>query len=349
MLDYVFRALLGAELTSRQSTLFNFSIQLLMQVPGATIDTLIQLMQQPRGIPDFREHLRKLDPDTRLFFEIKYDSREFEQTKAQVVDRLFAVKRIRTLSRMFSAKKTKLNLFDEIGKGRVILINCAKSLLQEEGVEIVSRFFLAMILLAAEKRQLLPQSQRLPTYVYIDECQDVIRRDEKLPIILDQARKFRVAMTLAHQRLDQLQPFVLNALYGSTAIKFASKIIDPTLAKHMNTTPEFIRNQPNHSYAAFIRGQTDAAVSLKMPFIDMTKMERLSYAEAHALQTLMRERYAVQDRHDADQGWHESGTMPQEETDTPEINPDTIDVRPQPKTRSKKKAKTAEASPERDV
>jgi hypothetical protein len=86
-----------------------------------------------------------------------------------VVDRLFAIKRIRALSRMFSSPKTKLNLFDAMSGGNVILINAPKSLLQEDGVEIFTRFFLANILLAAEKRQLLPQAARLPTFLYIDE------------------------------------------------------------------------------------------------------------------------------------------------------------------------------------
>ncbi|WLA64889.1 hypothetical protein [Bradyrhizobium diazoefficiens] len=124
--------------------------------------------------------------------------------------------------------------------GKVILINVPQSLLQEDGVEIVGRFFISMILLAAHKRQLLPKGQRLPCFVYIDECQDFIKRDPKIPVILDQARKLNVGLVLAHQRLQQMQPHVLDALYGATAIKFASKISDAAahaLARDMRTTP----------------------------------------------------------------------------------------------------------------
>lgn len=317
MLDYVFRALLGAEMTSRQSTLFNFTIQLLIHIPGATLDTLIDLMQSG-GLEQYREHLPKVDEDTRRFIDLKFNSPEFDQTKRQVVDRLFAIKRIRSLSRMFSAPRTRLDLYAEMGKGRVILINCAKSLLQEEGVEIVSRFFLATILLAAEKRQLLPQSERMPTYVYIDECQDVIRRDEKLPIILDQARKFRVAMILAHQRLEQMTPPVLSALYGSTAIKFASKLNDNALARKMNTSAEFIRNQPDYSYAAFIRGRTEHAISLRIPHADMNAMPRMSPEEQQSIREQMRARYSLQ-RVEAEPEREEP--KPPESSDADEISP----------------------------
>ena len=294
MLDYVFRALLGAELTSRQSTLFNFTITLLMSIPNATLDTMIDLMQ-PKGLAKYAHYLDGMDSDTKLFFSTKFEAKEFEQTKSQVVDRLFAIKRIRAISRMFSAPKTKLNLYEEMGKGRVILINAAKSLLQEDGVELFTRFFLASILLAAEKRQMLERSERLPTFVYIDEAQDTIRRDEKLPIILDQARKFNVGLILAHQRLDQMTPPVLNALYSSTAIKMAAKLSDANasaLARNMGTTADFIAQQDPFHFALSVRGVVDSAVSYPVPNLDLSKFDNLTPAEMHENRERMRRLYS---------------------------------------------------------
>lgn len=297
MLEYVFRALLGAELTSRQSTLFNFTIQLLIHIPNATLDTFLDLLQ-PGAIRRYARYLDMLDSDAKAFFRLKFDNSpdEYRQTKQQVADRIFAIRRIRSLSRMFSAKKTRLNLFDEMGKGRVILINAAKSLLQEDGVEVFGRFWLAMILLAAEKRQLLSQTELMPTYVYIDECQDIVRRDEKLPVILDQARKFKVGMVLAHQRLDQMSPPVLNALYGSAAIKFATQLSDANaaaMARNMGTTPEFIAAQPQYHYAVSIRGYAPQATSLKIPESELGRVPRMSAKDAQAARDEMRKRYAI--------------------------------------------------------
>lgn len=293
--EYIFSALLSAEMTSRQNTLFNFTIQLLLSIPSATLDTLIDLMQ-PGGLKQFEQFLPALDHDARRFFELKFNSREFDRTKDQVVDRLFAVKRIRTLSRMFSAPKSKLDFFKEMGAAKVILINVPQSLLQEDGVEIVGRFFISMILLAAHKRQLLPKEKRLPCFVYIDECQDFIKRDPKIPVILDQARKLNVGLVLAHQRLQQLQSYVLDALYGATAIKFAAQVSDAAahaLARDMRTTPEFILNQPPYHFAVYVRGLTSAAISLGIPETDMNRWPRMSAREQRAVRQRVRERYAV--------------------------------------------------------
>jgi hypothetical protein len=206
------------------------------------------------------------------------------------------VKRIRTLSRMFSAPKSKLDFFKEMGSAKVILINVPQSLLQEDGVEIVGRFFISMILLAAHKRQLLPKHERLPCFVYIDECHDFIKRDPKIPVILDQARKLNVGLILAHQRLAQLQPYVLDALYGATAIKFASQVSDAAahaLARDMRTTPDFILNQPAFHFAAYVRGVTDTAVSVGIPAMDLNAAPRMTEAERRTVRQRIRDKYAV--------------------------------------------------------
>lgn len=298
MLDYVFRALLSAELTSRQSTLFNFTIQLLIHVEGATLDTFIDLMQ-PKAIrkQEYQDALALLDSDARMFFDLKFDSKEFEQTKSQVTDRLFAVKRIRSLSRMFSAKKTKLDLFKEMGEGKVILINLASSLLGKDGVEILGRFFVAMALFSAEKRQLLAKGDRLDTFFYIDEAHAILHRDEKISSILDECRKYRLGMIIAGQRIEQYTPPVINALMGSTAIKFASQVSDSNasaLARNMGTTPDFILNQQKYSYAVSIRGHTQNAISLAIPLVELGKMPRMTEEEANVVRDDMRRRYAFE-------------------------------------------------------
>jgi hypothetical protein len=105
-----------------------------------------------------------------------------------------------------------------------------------------------------------------------------------------------VGLILAHQRLQQMQPNVLDALYGATAIKFAAKISDAAahaLARDMRTTPEFILDQPPYHFAAFIRGLTDTALSIGIPATDMNKMPRMTRAEHNAVQESIRQCYSV--------------------------------------------------------
>lgn len=288
MLDYIFGALLQTELTGRQKTLFSFTVSLMLSIPGATLDTMIEVLSSGNKHP-----LSACDRYTREFFETKFDSKEFSNTRAEVVDRLYAVRRNLTLARMLSAPQTKLNLFAEMGQGKVILINAASGVLGETGAEMYGRFWLAMILMAAHKRMLTPKASRLDTHVYFDECQDFVKNDTKIPITLDQARKFRVGVTLATQRLDYISPPVLNAIISSTAIKFASRLSDAnahTLARNMRCEPAFIMNQPQWHHALYVQGDKKAR-SVTYPLCELGKKLRMTEAQAAAVRDEMRRKY----------------------------------------------------------
>jgi len=136
----------------------------------------------------------------------------------------------------------------------------------------------------------------MPTIVYIDECQDYIANDPNIKVILEQARKQRVGMVLAHQYLTQLNQSVLDALMANTAIKFAGGVSDRdahTLARELRTTSTFIQSQPKGFFAAHIRNVTSQAVSLTFPFGYLEEIEGMSVGEQRALRRIMRERYAV--------------------------------------------------------
>jgi hypothetical protein len=293
LLDFVLTGLLGAEMTSRQSTLFRFTMQLLLHIPDATIHTFRELMQ-PGGYERYARYVGKLDDIAQDFFRTQYNSPQFTKTKEEVVARLFAILRNQTLARMFSFPRTKLDLFAEMNAGKVILINNAESLLKKSGVEILGRFFLAMIAMAAQERTTLPQDRRLPCFVYVDECHDLIRNDPNITIILEQARKQRVGIILAHQHLSQLAQRVLDSLQGATSIKFASAVSDANahaLARNMRTTPEFIEKQPTGSFATYIRGMPNA-VSIQVPFLVMEKMARMTGSQREQVRRDMRVKYA---------------------------------------------------------
>jgi hypothetical protein len=291
--DFVLGTLLSAEMTQKQNVIFRYVTRLMLHVPNATIHTLRELME-PDSQKKFAAEIATLTGTAKQFFEIEFASKEFEQTKKQVLRRLWGILENQTFERMFAHPRSKLDLFAEMNAGKVILINTAKDLLKEQGTEIFGRFFIAMIAQAAQERATLPAAKRTPTIVYIDEAQDYF--DRNIGLILAQARKYNVGMVLAHQYLGQLDPKLQEAFGANTAIKFAGGVSAKdarSLGPMLYCQPELIEVQPKGSFAAFVRGQTKSAVPLAFPFGYLEDQPRLSKAEREALQQVMRERYAV--------------------------------------------------------
>ena len=320
--DFVLGTLLSAEMTQKQNVIFRYVTRLMLHIPDATIHTLRELME-PGSEKTFAPHIAKLSGTARHFFETEFTSKEFDQTKKQVLRRLWGILENQTFERMFSHPRSKLDLFAEMNTGKVILINTAKDLLKEQGTEIFGRFFIALIAQAAQERATLPAAKRISTFVYIDEAQDYF--DRNIGIILAQARKMNVGMILSHQFLGQLEPKLQEAFAANTAIKFAGGVSAKdarAFAPMLYCTPELIEAQPKGSFAANVRGVTKGAVPLKFPLGYLEKLPRMEKAERQVLRQRMRDRYAV---HISELGKApdktEESEMPEEAKELPKAPP----------------------------
>lgn len=290
--DYVLGSLLSAGMTSKQNVVFRYVTRLMFHIPDATIHTLRELMESG-GAKKCQRHIDRLDATARRFFETEFDSREFTSTKQQVLRRLYGVLENQTFERMFSHPASKFDMFTEMNRGKLVLVNTAKSLLKEQGTEVFGRFFIALIAQAAQERATLPEWDRLPCMVYIDEAQDYF--DENIGIILSQARKYKVGMVLAHQYLGQLGNGLQEAFEANTSIKLAGGVSARdarALAGQMGADPDLIARQPKGSFATYIRGLTERAVPMSFPFFTLESLPKTTNDDREAIRSYSRSRYA---------------------------------------------------------
>ncbi|MCE8540137.1 ATP-binding protein [Ruegeria pomeroyi] len=309
--DFVLGSLLSAGMTAKQSVVFRYVTRLMFHIPNATIHTLRELLEQG-GTEIHRSSIARLEGTPRRFFETEFDSKEFANTRTQVLRRIYGVLENQTFERMFSHPQSKFDMFEEMNKGKLILINTAKSLLKEQGTEIFGRFFIALIAQAAQERATLAGSDRLPVMVYIDEAQDYF--DPNIGIILSQARKYKVGMVMAHQYLGQLSQGLQEAFEANTTIKLAGGVSARdarALSGQMGTDAETIQHQPKGTFITFIRGLTDRGVPMSFPFFVLEKMPKRWPEQLQAIRDRSRAAYAEpwkndqkpkDDRRDAPEG-----------------------------------------------
>jgi hypothetical protein len=297
--EYVFGAVLGAELTAKQGVIFGYLARLLLVVPGATIDTLLDFLQEPEAV---RPYLGKLtDPITRRFFQTQFFNKSFDDTRQQILYRIYDVLSTSVLARMFRNKRNKLNLFDAMNRGSLILIHTAKDLLKQEGCEILGRFFMALIAQAAQERAAISKEERTPTFVYIDEAHDYF--DENMENLLEQARKFQVGLILAHQHLAQFERKLQSTVMTNTAIKLVGglSVEDArALAGNMRCTPEFLLGMKKHEaakitqFACWVRNHTPSAIRLNVPLGIMEELPKIHPQVFAALIRYNREQYCTE-------------------------------------------------------
>ncbi len=283
--ELFFTSFLGAELTQRQGVIFKYIARLMLQIPGATIHTLMEVMQNGKV---FKPYMEQLDGSARYFFEKEFFDPSFSATKKQIVKRLWGVLSTPAFERMFLQPTNKLDLFEALNDGKIILMSTAKELLKRDGSQLLGRFMIAMLAQAALERSILPEYRRNPAFIYVDEAHEYF--DDSIETILNQARKYRLGLTLSHQILDQLSLRLRSTLLANTSTKCVGGVSvkdAKVLAEELHTTPEFIANMRRRGqrteFAVWMKHLTHHAVRLSIPLGFLERQPTLTEEEYDAL------------------------------------------------------------------
>jgi type IV secretory pathway TraG/TraD family ATPase VirD4 len=141
--------------------------------------------------------------------------------------------------------KSAFNMYDAMQEGKIILVNLAKGISGEETSKLIGKIFAMQIKLSALKRARIPEEDRQPFYLYVDEFQNYV--STSFESILSEARKYRLGLVVAHQYVDQLKQEGLGGnldlsktIFGNVGSMFVFKVGAPDaefLAKEFE--PEF--------------------------------------------------------------------------------------------------------------
>jgi hypothetical protein len=293
--DYLFSGLLGADLTTKQTVIFRYLARLMLALPetlgrNATILDLIDLMNDPTP---YLPAIASLPPIQRQFFAKDFNLKTFVPTKEQVRYRLNAILENPTLARLFTAPVNRIDLFDEINNGSIILVDTAKDFLKGRS-SYFGRIFISLVLQAVFERAAIPEDDRRPAYLIVDEAAEYF--DSNIDDLLSQARKYRVGCLFAHQFLDQCSPALRASLAANTSIKLAGSVstVDARyLAPELRCSTEFILSQQKLRFACHVRNMTTEAVSLGVPAGILEAEPRLSANAYDRLRAASRERVSV--------------------------------------------------------
>ena len=281
--DYLFTGLLGADLTAKQGVFFRYVARLMLALPetlgrNATILDMIDLMDDPEP---YQSAIESLPDIQRRFFQRDFSAPRgkkgsFDQTKEQIRYRLQGILENPTLFRLFTAPRTKIDLFDELNRGSIILVDTAKDFLKGSSSHF-GRIFISLVLQAVLERAVIPEHERRPTFLFVDEAADYF--DSNIDDLLTETRKYKLGCVFAHQHLDQCAPSLRASFAANTAIKMAAGVSTGdarAMAPDMRTTSDFILSQPRLHFACHIRNVTPQAVSIPVEAGKLEGEPRLS-------------------------------------------------------------------------
>jgi hypothetical protein len=106
--------------------------------------------------------------------------------------------------------------------GKILLVNLSKGKIGEINAKLLGMVIVGKILMAALSRVDTPEQDRKDFYLYMDEFQNVTT--ESIAQILSEARKYKLALILAHQFIAQLKEEISKAVFGNVGSLIAFRV-----------------------------------------------------------------------------------------------------------------------------
>ncbi len=122
-------------------------------------------------------------------------------------------------------QKTSFDIRKIMDEKKILIVNLSKGKVGEGNANLLGSLFITKIYLAAMSRadagpyevEALP-----PFYFYVDEFQNFA--NESFASILSEARKYKLALTVAHQYIEQMTDEVRSAVFGNVGTMITFRV-----------------------------------------------------------------------------------------------------------------------------
>lgn len=218
-----FQHIWGDSWGPRLEYILSNALRLLLEAPGSTLLGLPRLLADDRYRRSLLAHAR--DPVIRAFWLSEFagwSERYASEALAPVQNKVGTLLGPPVLRNMLGQTRSAFDIRRIMDEGRVLIVNLAKGKLGEAPTRLLGAFLATAFAQAAQSRADVAEHERPDFTLYADEFQNFATTS--FAEILSEARKYRLALVLAHQFLGQLPDLLRQAVIGNAGTIVAFRI-----------------------------------------------------------------------------------------------------------------------------
>ena len=158
--------------------------------------------------------------------------------------------------------QSTLDLRTIMDEGKILIVNLSKGKVGSDASELLGALLVTALQLAAMSRADMPEGERRDFFAYIDEFSTFTT--DAFSSTFSEARKYRLALTVATQFLEQLDELTLASMFGNVGTTVAFQVSQrdaEIMAKELGggLLPEDLLTLPK--FQAYVRMLTDGIPS----------------------------------------------------------------------------------------
>lgn len=222
----VFRSLYGDGLGPRSSDILQNALNVLARRPDASLVMLPLLLTNPGFRRSLTQRAMRDDPVAGGPFWKWFEALS-DEARATITAPL--QNKLRPLLRpdlrgVLAQLTPRFNVRQILSEQKILLVPLQKGVLGPEAAELLAAVVLGEVWQAIRERAAVPESQRHPAMIYVDEVQEFLRLPTDLSDALATSRSLGAAFHLAHQFLGQLSPAMRAAFEANARSRIAFQL-----------------------------------------------------------------------------------------------------------------------------
>ncbi len=285
----------------RLEYILRYTILALLDFPNSTILDITRMLTEKK----FRDAVISYieDPVVKTFWTTEFASwneKFATEAVAPVLNKVGAFTANPMIRNIVGQPKSTFNIREIMDNGKILVMNLSRGLVGEDNAAILGSMMVTKIQLATMSRADIPEDQRRPFYLYVDEFQNFAT--DSFAVILSEARKYQLCLTVANQYISQMEQTVRDAVFGNVGsiISFRVSPDDSNfLQKYFE--PQFmaadIIQMQNRSFITtmIINGEKAPAFSANTLAMPKSQHDLTAEIIKHARDSFTIDRQAVED------------------------------------------------------
>ena len=297
----VLKRMFGESWGPRLEHILRYTLLALLDRPSTTLLDISRLLTDK----DFRKETLDYCKDVTVLQFWKHEfgqwnEKQVNESIAPVLNKVGAFTANPIIRNIIGQPKSSFDIRKIMDEGKILVVNLSKGLIGEDNAGILGAFLVTKVQLAAMSRSDIPLVEdRRPFYLYVDEFQNFAT--DSFAVILSEARKYGLNLTVANQYVSQMTDSVRDAVFGNvgTTISFRVSADDaPILAKQFEPTFEesdiIQLNNRHFVISMIIEGEKVPAFSATTLSIPSTPADNFDAIVAHSRENFARSRMDVE-------------------------------------------------------
>jgi len=207
--------------SARMEYILNNAILALLEYPGSTLLGVNRMFADS----EFRKKVieKITDPVVKSFWVnefSRYTQRYEVEATAAIQNKVGQFISAPLIRNIIGQVRSTIDMRKIMDEGKILILNLSKGRIGEDNSKLLGALLITRLQLAAMSRVDIPEEERKDFFLYVDEFQNFAT--ESFVNILSEARKYRLALILAHQYIAQMEETVRDAVFGNvgTLISF---------------------------------------------------------------------------------------------------------------------------------